>query len=154
MFLLEQFMCPGLSHGAAEERWWWEEEMLDLFLFWAKFGASFTKLLKRGPNVCVRVCVCAIITTFSKHLQPPGLVFLAGNRDGLTRLEAYFGRWEGKQTEGRKMTKTGCTKGKKIIYIYLIVFLIPTFWWKKNWKRTKDVGFSMIRSGFSREIFT
>lgn len=32
----------------------------------------------------VCVCVCAIITTFSKHLRPPGPVFIAGNRDGPT----------------------------------------------------------------------
>lgn len=55
---------------------------MDSFLLRAKFGASFTKLLERGPRVCV--CVCAIITTFSKHLRPPGPVFIAGNRDGPT----------------------------------------------------------------------
>ncbi len=87
---------------------------MDSFLLRAKFGASFTKLLERGPCVCV--CVCAIITTFSKHLRPPGPVFIAGNRDGPTLVRKTIsedGREKNGGLEGRRMTRKGCAEGQR-----------------------------------------
>ena len=53
----------------------------------------------RGAPACV--CVCAIITTFSKHLRPPGPVFIAGNRDGPTLVRRTISEdGRGKKTEG------------------------------------------------------
>lgn len=55
------------------------------------------------------VCVCAIITTFSKHLRPPGPVFIAGNRDGPTLVRKPISEDGSKRgnrrLEGRAMTR-------------------------------------------------
>ena len=74
----------------------------------------------RGAPACVcvyvSVCVCAIITTFSKHLRPPGPVFIAGNRDGPTLVRRTISEdGRGKKTgglEGRTMTRRGCAEGQ------------------------------------------
>lgn len=65
----------------------------------------------RGAPACV--CVCAIITTFSKHLRPPGPVFIAGNRDGPTLVRRTISAYGREKNEGRRMTRKGCSEGQR-----------------------------------------
>lgn len=63
------------------------------------------------------MCVCAIITTFSKHLRPPWPVFIAGNRDGPTLVRKTIsedGREKNGGLEGSRMTRRGCAEGQRV----------------------------------------
>lgn len=82
---------------------------------WTHFGFELSlghHLRNYWRGAPAYVCVCAIITTFSKHLRPPGPVFIAGNRDGPTLVRKTISE-DGRKKNGgfQKDDEKGVCRG-------------------------------------------